>query len=93
MLRLFTFVWIAALLATGAVFGGEPSPRSKNKQEEIKTVFVTGSLIPRRVKVRRIGTTTESPLRVIDRDEIDKTGRFTTAGAFVNDPSVRVIGR
>ena len=63
-----------------------------NQREETKTVFVTGSLIPIRVKVQRIGTTTESPLRVIDRNEIDKTGRFTTPGAFVNDPSIRVIG-
>ena len=67
---------------------------SKRKQKvEEQTVFVTGSLIPQRIKLRPIGTTTVSPLRIIDRHEIDWTGRRTTAGAFVVDPSVRIIGR
>jgi hypothetical protein len=66
---------------------------SKNKQRvEERTVFVTGSLIPQRVKLQPIGTTTLSPVRIIDRHEIDWTGRQTTPGAFVNDPSVRIIG-
>ena len=69
----------------------ETSKRKQNVEEQ--TVFVTGSLIPQRIKLRPIGTTTVSPLRIIDRHEIDWTGRQTTAGAFVNDPSVRIIGR
>jgi len=68
------------------------APKHKQKVEE-QTVFVTGSLIPQRIKLRPIGTTTVSPLRIIDRHEIDWTGRQTTAGALVNDPSVRIIGR
>jgi hypothetical protein len=56
-----------------------------------KTVFITGSLIPQRIQVRRVGTTTFSPVRNIDRQEIDQTGRRTTPGVFVNEPSVRVI--
>jgi hypothetical protein len=55
-------------------------------------VFVTGSLIPQRVRVTSIGTPTASPLRVIDRREIDQNGRFTTPGALVDDPSVRITG-
>ena len=70
---------------------GNQAPKHKQKVEE-RTVFVTGSLIPQRVKLRPIGTTTVSPVRIIDRREIDGTGRFTTPGAFVNEPSVRVIG-
>jgi hypothetical protein len=65
--------------------------RRKQKVEE-RTIFVTGSLIPQRVKLQPIGTTTVSPVRIIDRREIDQTGRRTTPGAFVNEPSVRVIG-
>jgi uncharacterized membrane protein len=65
--------------------------RAKEQTEEV-LVFVTGSLIPQRVRVSAIGTPTTSPLRVIDRREIDQTGRFTTPDAFVNDPSVRIIG-
>ena len=63
-----------------------------NQKVEDQTVFVTGSLIPQRVKVLPIGTTTVSPIRVIDRHQIDWTGRPTTPGAFINEPSVRVIG-
>jgi hypothetical protein len=43
-----------------------------------QTVFITGSLIPQRIKMRPIGTTTFSPIRVIDRREIDQTGHRTT---------------
>jgi hypothetical protein len=69
----------------------EQAPKRKQKVEE-RTVFVTGSLIPQRVKLQPIGTKTVSPLRIIDRHEIDWIGRQTTPGAFINDPSVRVIG-
>jgi hypothetical protein len=57
-----------------------------------RNVFVTGSLIPQRIKLKRIGTTTTSPLRIIDRQEIDATGRRTTRGALIADPSIRVTG-
>jgi hypothetical protein len=90
----------AAILMAASMFAGtvladptvnQTSKRKQNVEEQ--TVFVTGSLIPQRIKLRPIGTTTVSPLRIIDRHEIDWTGRQTTAGAFVNDPSVRIIGR
>jgi hypothetical protein len=90
----------AAILIATSLFAGtvladpkvKQAPKRKQKVEE-QTVFVTGSLIPQRIKLRPIGTTTVSPLRIIDRHEIDWTGRQTSAGAFVNDPSVRIIGR
>jgi len=78
----------ATVLADPTV--NETSKRKQNVEEQ--TVFVTGSLIPQRIKLRPIGTTTVSPLRIIDRHEIDWTGRQTTPGAFVNEPSVRIIG-
>jgi hypothetical protein len=68
----------------------QSSKRTQNVKEQ--TVFVTGSLIPQRVKLEPIGTKTVSPIRIIDRHEIDWTGRQTTPRAFVNDPSVRIIG-
>ena len=79
----------ATVLADPTV--NQTSKRKQNVEEQ--TVFVTGSLIPQRIKLWPIGTTTVSPLRIIDRHEIDWTGRQTTAGALVNDPSVRIIGR
>ena len=64
----------------------------RGQKVEERTIFVTGSLIPQRVKLQPIGTKTVSPVRIIDRHEIDGTGRLTTAGALINEPSLRVIG-
>ena len=87
-------IFIAAgLLAETVLADRTVSESSKRNQKvEEQAVFITGSLIPQRVKVRPIGTLTVSPVRVIDRHQIDWSGRFTTPGAFINEPSVRVIG-
>ena len=85
---------VTALMATSASLADTPVKGSQEGKEKVteQTVFVTGSLIPQRIKVQRVGTKTVSPIRVIPRWEIDSTGRGTTPGAFVNDPSVRIIG-
>jgi hypothetical protein len=78
----------------GTVFA-EPKVKqtSKHNQKvEERAVFITGSLIPQRVKLQPIGTKTVSPVRIIDRHEIDWTARQTTPGASINEPSVRIIG-
>lgn len=49
-------------------------------------VFITGSLIPKRVPLRRIGTLIISPVRVIDRAEMDQSGRQTTIGILASVP-------
>jgi hypothetical protein len=87
-------VFVSASIFTAAVTAGSPEKQASNRDQKVeeRTVFITGSLIPKRIKVRRIGTTTVSPIRVIDRTEIDQAGRPTTPGALVNDPSVSVIG-
>ena len=86
-----TFVVMCTL--AGSMFAGDTasSPPPRYQEQEV-TVFVTGSLIPQRVKLRRIGTNTVSPVRIIDRNEIDQAGRYTTPGALIDEPSVRVIG-
>jgi hypothetical protein len=85
---------VTALMATSASLADTPVKASQEGKEKVteQTVLVTGSLIPQRIKVQRVGTKTVSPIRVIPRWEIDSTGRGTTPGAFVNDPSVRIIG-
>ena len=80
---------IAAGLLGSAALAGKPIDR----QPAERTVFVTGSLIPQRIKLKSVGTTTISPIRIIDRQEIDQTGRLTTPGILITDPSVRVTGR
>jgi hypothetical protein len=94
MRTLFSSLFAVALF-TGSALGNKPIDRSSNdtNQSNERTVFVTGSLIPQRIKVKRIGTTTTSPIRIIDRQEIDISGRSTTKGALITDPSVRVTGR
>jgi hypothetical protein len=85
---------IAAGLFAGAAFAGKPVDQASEHKKEVneRTVFVTGSLIPQRIKLKPIGTTTVSPVRIIDRREIDATGRRATRGVLIADPSVRVIG-
>jgi hypothetical protein len=97
-MRTLIFLGITTLTAAGilagTVFADPPVKRashSKQKVEE-RTIFVTGSLIPQRIKLQPIGTTTVSPVRIIDRREIDQTGRRTTPGALINEPSLSVIG-
>jgi hypothetical protein len=82
----------ASILAGTALADPTTNQTSERKQKvEERAIFVTGSLIPQRVKLQPIGTKTVSPIRIIDRHEIDWTGRQTTPGALINDPSVRII--
>ncbi len=83
----------AGLLASAAL-AGKPAerPSEQKKQVSEETVFVTGSLIPQRIKLKPVGMPTVSPVRIIDRREIDATGRRTTRGVLVADPSVQVVG-
>jgi hypothetical protein len=84
---------IVTMIAGTALAGSrEIQLPARQVQPKEVTIFVTGSLIPQRVRLEPVGTTTASAIRYIDRREIDSTGRFTTAGAFVNEPSVRIIG-
>jgi len=89
----------AAILATLAVGfstvarANSPYPYfGGNDQKGEKLIFVTGSLIPLRVKLKPIGTATTSPMRTYNRNEIDSLGRFTTEGILATDPALRVFG-
>jgi hypothetical protein len=85
---------VAVSMLAGTALAGPLSKNTSEDQGKVEEVaiFVTGSLIPQRVKLRPIGTTTVSPVRIIDRREINQTGRQTTPGAFVNESSVQIIG-
>ncbi len=93
MISLGATILIAGSMFAGTVLADPPVKQTSERNQEVqeRTIFVTGSLIPQRVQLRPIGTTTVSPLRIIDRREIDWTGRQTTPGALINDPSLRVI--
>lgn len=97
-MRTLTFRCVAGLFAAGMLAGAaladKPNDRSSEntKPDSGEAVFVTGSLIPQRIKLKPLGTTTVSPIRIIDRHEIDTTGRRTTRGVLIADPSVRALG-
>ncbi len=80
-----------ALFSTLAFADSAYGPSSKKQEGEVKYVFVTGSNIPKKIKVKSIGTDTVSQIRVYKRDEIDRTGRYTTEGVLRLDPSLRVV--
>jgi hypothetical protein len=88
-----TILIATSLFAGTALADPTTNQTSERKQKvEERAIFITGSLIPQRVKLQPIGTTTVSPIRFIDRREIDQTGRRTTPGVLINEPSLRVIG-
>jgi hypothetical protein len=91
--KVMCLLLIGAFLAT-PVFGGQPKDKSsKNKDKpQYAYVFVTGSNIPRKVKLKPVGNTI-SDLSVYNRKEIDQSGRVTTAGVLAQDPSATVRGR
>ena len=84
---------VAASILAGTALADPTTNRTSERKQKVeeRAIFITGSLIPQRVKLQPIGTTTVSPIRFIDRREIDQARRRTTPGAFVNDPSVRII--
>jgi outer membrane cobalamin receptor len=92
-LKLALGIAVVSLVAVGIV-AADPLAQAVNGKygNGEKLVFMTGSRIPQRVKVKAIGTNTVSPVRVYTREEIDRTGRFTTEGILAQDPSVTIIG-
>jgi hypothetical protein len=90
--RIIVLFCVATMFPASAYAGRVVSQDSPQAETKEALVFVTGSRIPQRIKVSRVGMATYSPLRVIDREEIDRTGRLTTAGVLINEPSLRVIG-
>ena len=83
---------IGALLIGLAVISPAAIASPNNQGgDQYAYVMVTGSLIPQKVKIHRIGTGTASNIRIYDREEIDKMGRFNTEDVLAQDPSLRVI--
>jgi hypothetical protein len=81
---------VGAVLLTLAMVSAQAIASSNDQNgDQYAYVMVTGSLVPQKVKIHRIGTKTASNLRVYDRQEIDQTGRFTTEDVLALDPSLR----
>jgi hypothetical protein len=63
------------------------------QSEEERYVYLTGSRLPQKVKVKSIGTDSAYNIRIYTRAELQSTGRQTVADALRIDPSIQVIGR
>ena len=79
-----------------SVANAEPkSKRSHSRilwnEERERIVFVTGSHIPQRVKLKSIGTTTPYNLRIYTKEELESTGRPGVHGLAL-DPSIQIRG-
>jgi hypothetical protein len=82
---------IGLALVSTSTFADSPTKAKIAANDKEVAVFVTGSLIPQRIKLHPTGTKTVSPVRIIDRAEIDQNGRPTTPGALINDPAVQIV--
>ncbi len=61
-----------------------------SETDQYALVMVTGSQVPQKVRIHAIGTKTATPIRVYDRREIDRSGRFTTEDVLAQDPALSV---
>ena len=96
-LLFLTALMTGVCLTVGTVLGsGEPVKKEAKKEVKLQQksksaseekVLITGSLIPQKVKPNRIPLTT-SPVIIIGRQDIDRTGAST-----VTDLLRRQIGR
>ncbi len=65
--------------------------RLLDQNDEERYVMVTGSMVPQKVKVRSIGTTTPYNVRIFTHDELQSTGRSTAGEALAAlDPSIQI---
>ena len=79
-------------LTVGTVLAGDKGETKKETKKEVKVdqkkkseseekTLLTGSLIPQKAKPNRIPVTS-SPMIVIDRAEIERSGQATLAGVL-----------
>jgi hypothetical protein len=74
--------------------GGQTRSDQSNNASEERYVVVTGSLIPRKVKIRHGVPATADNVRIYSHDELEATGRANTADQLATrDPSVFVRHR
>lgn len=95
-------MWAVALVAIVAgmwpafrSLAGSRAEQIYVKQEvpgEEKLVYITGSRIPQRIKVKHIGTDTPWNVRVIGQHEIDISGRRSVADVLRSE-NIGVSGR
>jgi hypothetical protein len=66
-----------------------PLAQTNKKPDKEKKVLITGSNVPQKADRLVRTPTTCSPVVIIDRREIERTGRVTVAGVLSRQPSFR----
>jgi hypothetical protein len=82
---------LVLVLAVAVVATGAFAAPNEQSSDHYAYVWVTGSWLPQKVKIKPVGTNIASPLSVWTRREIDQTGRVTTEGVLAQDPDLHVI--
>ena len=82
--RVFTLLASVVLgsIVVGAAFAQPNDVRSERRYvraSDEQYVVLTGSNIPRKVKVRPVGTDTPDNLRIYSQHELEASGKATTA--------------
>jgi hypothetical protein len=74
-------------------------PKNRSRDQKIleesnkeRTVYLTGSRLPQKVKVKSIGTDSAQNIRIYTRAELQSTGRQTVGAALALDPSIQLSG-
>jgi len=62
------------------------------QSEKERSVYLTGSHLRQKVKVKSIGTDSAQNIRIYTRRELESTGRQTVGGALALDPSIQLTG-
>jgi hypothetical protein len=83
---------------TSPALKADPKNRHSHQQileqsEEERVVYLTGSNIPQKVKVKSIGTDSARNVRIFTQAELLSTGRPTVGEALALDPSIQISGR
>jgi hypothetical protein len=92
---------LAGCFATLLVSVAQAGPRARHQKsklleqnEEERTVMVTGSHLPQKVRLKSIGTTTPQNVRIYTQRELQSTGLSTPGEALqALDPSITLSGR
>jgi hypothetical protein len=92
-------VWVLCFGAfVSPAINAEPKNRHRDQKiteqsEKERSVLLTGSRLPQKVKVKSIGTDSAQNIRVYTRSELLSTGRQTVGEALALDPSIQLTGR
>ena len=96
-MKAFKFFGVVSALSLAVAVSVSAQPNDKNAPKtnddgyEERLVYVTGSLIPKKVRVKKNTPNTAENVRIYSQHDLERTGSATTGGALQKvDPSIQV---